>query len=120
MKCDECNDTTRYVTGLWDGPNGTHGKLFDCRNLNCETKIDKEKVYTYLAEERKGVIKINDGNSIFMDLVKQKRKQLEITIIKMARSLGISPSMYCNYEQCREPLPIETLDKINSIFIKEC
>jgi len=102
--------------GLWDGQNGTHGRIYDCHNMNCIRKFSIVKSIQKQEEEKEENIKINESNMIFVDLIKSKRKELQITISKMAKGLGISPSDYSDYEQCREPLPIETLDKINLIF----
>lgn len=34
-KCNTCSEPTKYVTGFWDGENGEHGCLHDCKNTEC-------------------------------------------------------------------------------------
>ncbi|SPF51224.1 hypothetical protein SBF1_50108 [Candidatus Desulfosporosinus infrequens] len=119
MNCQTCNDPTKYVFALWDGPNGTHGGTYDCRNLSCLTKQTKESIREYREEEIREVVKANSRNEVQMISIRAKRKELQITISKMAKSLGISPSDYSNYEMCRVALPVEMVGRINEIFRRE-
>lgn len=114
--CQTCTNPTKYVFGLWDGPNGTFGDLFECHNLDCELKQERMKIFTNSEEEKKKVIATNERNGIFMELIKGTRKSLGITIMKMSKGLGISPSTYSNYETCREPFPVEMVNRINEIL----
>ena len=116
MNCQTCNDPTKYIFALWDGPNGTHGKAFECHNLNCELKQSRLRGIVIAKEEQASVVEANEINMIFMEYIKQKRKELQITISKMAKSLGISPSDYSNYEMCRVALPVEMSERINEVF----
>lgn len=45
IKCNNCNEPTKFVTGFWDGKDGAHGCLYDCKNIQCEAKqlIDNSK-----------------------------------------------------------------------------
>lgn len=119
MKCNTCNDPTKYSLGLWDGENGTHGQIFECHNLKCELKQSKVRDAEYLEGKKRLVVEENEKNMIFMELIKTKRIESGITNMKMSDRLGISPSVYCNYEQYREALPVEMVDKINAIFRME-
>lgn len=38
IKCNNCNEPTKFVTGFWDGKDGAHGCLYDCKNIQCEFK----------------------------------------------------------------------------------
>ena len=114
--CQTCNDLTKYVIGLWDGPNGTHGAIFDCHNLECEIKRSRKAMDEYREEVKKDVVKVNESNNIFVDSIKLKRKELQITISKMAKSLGVSPSDYSDYETCRIALSVEMVGRINEVF----
>lgn len=114
--CNECNNPTKYVFGLWDGENGTHGAIYECNNLDCELKQNRLKAIDYSDENKKKVIAENESNMIFVDSIKEKRKELEITIRKMAMNINISCSEYSNYEQCREPFPIGMACRINTLF----
>jgi len=114
--CNECNNPTKYILGLWDGENGTHGAIYECNNLNCELKQNRLKDTDYSEENKNRVTESNESKLIFVQLIKAKRKELAITIRKMSDRLGLSCSDYSNYEMCREALPVEMVDKINSIF----
>ena len=118
MNCDTCSDTTKYTIGLWDGANNTHGRIFDCHNLNCELKLNMLRNVVITEQEKILVKEANEKNMIFMELIKAKRKELGITIMKMSKGLGISPSAYSDYEQYRNVVPLDIGDKINSIFRK--
>lgn len=116
MKCDTCNDTTKYILGLWDGKNNTHGAIFGCHNLNCEIKQGKMLFSEITDKVKQLVIEDNEKNMIFMDKIKAQRKDLHITIRAMADSLDVSCSTYSNYEQCRVALPVEMVGRINGVF----
>jgi len=116
MNCQTCTTPTKYIFALWDGPNGTHGAIFDCYNLECEIKRSRKAMDEYREEVKKDVVKVNESNNIFVDSIKLKRKELQITISKMAKSLGVSPSDYSDYETCRIALSVEMVGRINEVF----
>jgi len=116
MNCQTCNDPTKYIIGLWDGANGTHGAIYDCHNLNCEINKNRLKEVDRSEENRRAVVKANSRNEVQMISIRAKRKELQITISKMARELGISPSDYSNYETCRVALPVEMVERIEDVF----
>jgi DNA-binding transcriptional regulator YiaG len=119
MNCQTCTTPTKYVMGLWDGANNTHGKIFSCHNLECELKLNMLRNIV-ITEREKGLVKdANEKNKIFMEQIKAKRKELNITIMKMSKRLGIPPSTYSNYEQYRNVLPLDIGDKIDGVFRKE-
>jgi len=119
MNCETCDNPTKYTTGFWDGENGTHGRLYDCHNLDCEIKQKRDNDINTAEEERAKVIAINEINGIRMDAVRLKRLKLHISIREMAKRLCVSPSMYSNYEQCRKALPVEAMDRIKVILDRE-
>lgn len=112
--CQTCTNPTKYIFGLWDGKNGTHGQIFECRNYNCESKQNRLRDAVITEEEKKLVVATNEGNGIFVNLIKERRKELGITIMKMSQGLGISPSVYSNYEMCRVAVPLEIKDRIEA------
>ena len=116
ITCDVCNTPSKHVIGLWDGANGTHGRLYDCYNVSCEIKRVRNKADRATKEDRDTIIATNKINMISTDFIKLQRKELQITISKMAKSLGISPSDYSNYEMCRVALPVEMVGRINDVF----
>jgi len=115
MNCQTCTEPTKHAVGFWDGKN-THGQIYNCNNLSCEVKQETIEEALLLKEEMDKVDRINLANEISMKLIKDKRKELGITIRKMADCLGVSCSEYSNYEQCREALPIEIFDRIDGVF----
>lgn len=116
MNCQTCTDPTKYVVGFWDGGNGEHGQFFDCDNAACEVKQEMIEKALLIREKTDEVDRINLSNGISMNEIKAKRKELGITINKMALKLRILCSTYSNYEQCREALPIELKGKIEEVF----
>jgi len=117
MNCQTCTNPTKYPIGFWDGEN-SHGGIFDCHNSDCEVKQAKLKLDELIKNEKEEVDGINSANGISIEIIKDRRRELGITIAKIAKSLGISPSEYSCYEQCREPLPVEMIDKIDGVFSK--
>lgn len=116
--CNECTNPTKYSIGFWDGENGTHGQLFECKNLDCELKQNRLKATDYSEENKRKVKEINESNGIFVELIKSRRKSLGIIIRKVADGLGVSCSDYSNYEMCREALPTEMVGRIEEVFDK--
>jgi len=117
MNCQTCTNPTKYPIGFWDGEK-SHGGIFDCHNSDCEVKQAKLKLDELIKNEKEEVNEINSANGISIEIIKDRRRELGITIAKMARGLGIFASEYSCYEQCREPLPVEMVDKIESVFSK--
>ena len=116
MKCNTCNEPTKYILGLWDGPNGTYGRTYDCHNLNCELKHNRVRLEVDASREKELNTEINRRNKIFMELIRSRRRSLLITIMKMSRLLGISPATYSDYEMCRVALPVEMVERIEDVF----
>ena len=116
MKCEGCTNPTKYILGLWDGENNTHGAIFDCHNLNCELKLNMLRNVVITEQEKILVKEANEKNKIFMEQIKVKRKELGITIMRMSKGLGISPSTYSDYEQYRNVVPLEIGDRIEEVF----
>ena len=116
--CQTCTNPTKYPIGFWDGEK-SHGKIFNCHNYACIIKQENIEKALAIKEDMDKIDRINLSNEISMKLIKDKRKELLITIMKMSRLLGVSPSTYSNYEQCREPLPIELMERIEDVFKDE-
>jgi len=117
LNCQTCTNQTKHPIGFWDGEN-SHGQIFDCHNSDCEVKQAKLKLDELIKNEKEEVNEINSANGISIGIIKDRRRELGITIAKMAKSLGISPSEYSYYEQCWEPLPVEMVDRIDGVFNK--
>ena len=116
MNCQTCTNPTKHFIGMWDGENGTSGYIFDCENISCEIKKKNCEMAMLQKKIIDKVVQENSSNDISMLKIKMQRKSLEITVAKMARALGVSASGYCNYETCREPLPVELRDRIEEVF----
>ena len=117
MNCQTCTNPTKYPIGFWDGKD-SHGQIFDCQNLDCEIKKERVKAAKFFEEEKRETEQVNLANGVSIEEIKTKRKELGIPIQRMAKELGIFPSEYSCYEQCREPLPVEMVDKIGEVFNK--
>ena len=113
--CPNCNEPTRYVMGFWDGEK-SHGQIYNCKNLSCLVKQENIERALAIEETKRANIIENAKNGISMERVKMQRKELLITTFGMAKLLSIFPSTYSNYEQCREPLPVELVDRIENVF----
>ena len=118
MNCQTCTEPTKYPIGFWDGEK-SHGGIFDCDNSDCEVKQAKLKLDELIKNEKEEVNEINSANGISIEIIKDRRRELGITIAKMARGLGIFASEYSCYEQCREPLPVEMVGRIEEVFNKK-
>jgi len=116
--CQTCTNPTKHPIGFWDGKD-SHGQVFDCDNYACELKKAKNELSKMREEEKMISLIENEKNGISMEDTRSRRKELGITIAKMANGLGISCSEYSVYEQCREPLPVGLVDRIEGVFKKE-
>jgi len=114
--CKSCSEPTKRITGFWDGTDGWHGKIYSCRNINCEIRKRELELAEKAQANEKLVEETNLKNSIHIDTIKKRRKELRITIAKISKKLSIPCSLYCDYEQLRKPLPIDVNDEINKIF----
>lgn len=119
MICQTCTEPTKHAIGFWDGANGSGGYIYDCDNINCLAKQESIERAMVIKSEMDKIDRINFLKGISMSMIKSKRKELRITIHKMADWLGISCSEYSDYEMCRKPLPLELHDRIDEIFHSE-
>jgi len=113
--CPTCNEPTRYVIGFFDGLK-LNGRIYDCNNLSCHIKRENIEKALAIEEERQTNIIENAKSGISMERVKMQRRELLITTFGMAKRLGISPSDYSNYEQYREAVPVEMVERIFEVF----
>ena len=115
MNCETCTTPTKYDSQLWNMATGENVKMFDCRNLECELKMNRIMA-AEVGRIKSRIHRINMDNKINIEIIKVKRIRKGITLRTMADKLGISPSQYSNYEQYREALPVEMVDRINEVF----
>lgn len=118
VDCQTCTNPTKYVIGFWDGKD-SHGQIFNCHNLDCELKLNMLRGAVITEQEKVLVKEANEKHGVFMDLIKLKRKELGVTLMKMSKGLGISPSTYSDYEQYRHVVPLEIGDRIEGVFRME-
>ena len=115
VNCQTCTTPTKYPIGFWDGEK-SHGQLFECHNFDCELKQNRIRVAEREEKQKLLVIEANRKHGLSMDSVKERRKKLGITLVKMAKGLGISPSTYSCYEQCRNVVPLEIIESIKKVL----
>lgn len=105
-KCNDCKEPTKYVVGFWDGENDSHGCLYDCKNIDCETK----KLLDVLAEqrenERSDVANENWKNSIVAKNITVARNLKSISIYELSTMTGISSADISAYENEKKAVPV--------------
>lgn len=114
-KCTNCKEKTKHIAGFWDGKDGTHGCIYDCRNFACEEKIRKMEAGKKLEERQKDVQRVNRENGVDVPKLIAWRRENKISMRKMADLVGIGAAEYSSYEHEREPFPKDAWEKcVNS------
>lgn len=104
-ECDDCTESTKFVQGMLDGVNGTHGFMFSCHNDNCSIKQLEKALETKSIQDRMKIQGINASNDVYAGLIKAKRRDKGVTIRKLASDVGVPVVDYSDYENERKPIP---------------
>lgn len=87
-KCNKCNESTKFVTGFWDGEGDTHGCLYDCKNTKCDVKQLREVADQEAVQKRLEIQRLNGKNGIYAGQLVALRKNAKVSIRKMAEISG--------------------------------
>lgn len=108
--CSDCKDPTKTPVGFWDGrdANGrsTSGFLFSCENTECPIKQEEIRLERAEEDEFKKVKEENSKNNIDIKKLKNLRRKAFITIKASSDLIEVAPSLYCDYEYERKPMPV--------------
>ncbi|GHU51705.1 hypothetical protein AGMMS49975_06000 [Clostridia bacterium] len=117
IKCDNCNELTKYIAAFWDGQdefgNDTHGVTYACHNATCKIEKAREAERRELQAE---LIRINDENKL-NGVDRQYLRHLRVQGIpyvnqlKMAQAIGVSTPQYSGWENGNKAMPREMYDK---------
>ena len=119
-KCSECNEKTKTPCGFWDGrdANGrpTSGIIFSCENTECPIKQEEIRLEQEAEEKLKKVKEENLKNNIDIKKLKDLRNMARATIKDSSEFIGVTPSLYCDYEYERKPMPVEKYNYLVKYF----
>ncbi|MBC5754909.1 hypothetical protein H8Z76_13045 [Roseburia sp. BX0805] len=110
-KCNKCNESTKFVTGFWDGEGDTHGCLYDCKNTKCDVKQLREVADQEAVQKRLEIQRLNGKNGIYAGQLVALRKNAKVSIRKMAEISGCNVAEYCAYENERKAFNLEAYQK---------
>ena len=110
-KCNTCSEPTKYVTGFWDGENGEHGCLHDCKNTECLVNQLHKISESQAMKDRMHIQELNGAKGMYAGYIAAKRKYARIPMYKMAQISGCSPAEYSAYEHERKEFDPEVYRK---------
>lgn len=100
-KCRDCNESTKYVVGFFDGRNA-HGCLYDCHNEDCEIKQIMEVSASKDIQERAKIQIVNGNKGMYAGYIAALRRDTKVPMYKMAQIAGCDPAEYSAYEHERK------------------
>lgn len=101
-KCNDCQDSTKYVVGFFDGSKGRHGCLFDCKNEQCEVYQVKRFAESEAVKKRIKIQNLNGQKGMYAGYIAALRKDAKITMMKMSQIAECSLADYSAYEHERK------------------
>lgn len=107
VKCKDCPEPTKFVTGFWDGKDETHGCLYDCKNTDCIIKALMDAAATQIAQEQAKIQEVNGENGIYAGKLAALRRDAHVSTRKMAEIAGCGVAEYSAYEHERKLFPID-------------
>lgn len=123
MDCENCREPTKRPGGFYDKarPDGTleGGVWYTCKSQTCPAAVEARAAHERLMEHQREVAKINTANGIDPHVAKQDRVDAEITFLYMARKLNVSPARVCDWEQSREPWPVDMYRRYMAVLAEK-
>ena len=117
-KCNDCKEPTKYVVGFFDGRNGTHGCLYDCRNEECEIKQMMEVSASKDIQERVKIQIANGNKGMYAGYIAALRRDAKVSMFKMAQIADCDPAEYSAYEHERKEFDSEVYRKCKEYLTK--
>lgn len=111
-KCNNCKEPTKYVVGFFDGKNDSHGFLYDCKNMNCDTKKLLDTLAKQREKEQSNIAEENWKNSIVAKNMTVARISKGMTIYELSEKTGLSSADISAYEHERKAIPVAHYEKI--------
>ncbi len=117
--CQSCNEPTKRPAGFYDrqGPGGTleGGVMYACDNMDCPLSKERLEGYERARVQKQETQRENAAHGICPDDARQERIYAEITGYEMAKRLGVSPSLVCDWEQERKPWPVDMYERYMAV-----
>lgn len=117
-KCNDCKEPTKYVVGFFDGRNGIHGCLYDCRNEECEIKQMMEVSASKDIQERVKIQIANGNKGMYAGYIAALRRDAKVSMFKMAQIADCDPAEYSAYEHERKEFDSEVYRKCKEYLTK--
>ena len=117
-KCNDCKEPTKYVVGFFDGRNGIHGCLYDCRNEECEIKQMMEVSASKDIQERVKIQIANGNKGMYAGYIAALRREAKVSMFKMAQIADCDPAEYSAYEHERKEFDSEVYRKCKEYLTK--
>lgn len=110
-KCRTCSEPTKYATGFFDGENGEHGCLYDCKNTECLVNQLHNISESQAMKDRMHIQELNGAKGMYAGYIAAKRKDARIPMYKMAQIASCSSAEYSAYEHERKEFDPEVYRK---------
>lgn len=118
-ECEKCNDSTKRPIGFWDGANGKHGYIYECKNRNCETKQLKELTERVAKENKERVQEENGRKGMYAGYIAAKRRDARVSKCTLAKITGCTPGEYSAYENEQRAFP-DKIYKKGLAYLERC
>lgn len=96
---------------IFDGENGEHGCLYDCKNTECLVNQLRRISDSKEMKDRMHIQELNGAKGMYAGYIAAKRKDARITMYKMAQISGCSSAEYSAYENERKEFDPEVYRK---------
>lgn len=118
-KCQSCQEPTKRPAGFYDRalPDGTleGGIWYTCESQTCPEALEAQAAHEREMAAHREARMINAANGIDPSIAVQDRRDAEITGLSMARELGVSPSLVCDWERERKPWPVDMYERYMAV-----
>ena len=118
--CEECNEPTKRVCGLWDGVdehgNDVSGCFYDCDNMECAIKQERCRK---IADERANWLNIraqNIANGTSAKELRKMRRKSKCSLGTAAVLAGVTISEYSAMEAEKKTLPMNIYQTLRLCF----
>lgn len=119
-RCEECEELSKRVSGLWDGVdengNDVSGCFYMCDNEECAIKQERDRKISEGKSERLRTIEQNEAAGTDAGKLRKMRRAANCTLRTAAEIAGISVGEYSAMECERKAIPINIFQYMMLIF----
>lgn len=120
-RCEECEELSKRVSGLWDGVdengNDVSGCFYVCDNSECAIKQERDRKISEGKSERLRTIEQNEAAGTDSRKLRKMRRDANCTLRTAAEIAGISVGEYSAMECERQVIPMNIFEGMRFVFM---